>query len=431
MIQTFLKLATIIIVLTSSIYSIGIDKTFTSDGKATDNILSFLGFNTKGYNKSYALVIGISKYNNESDFQELPTKNDPIRMKDYLINQAGFEYVHLLTEDKVTLSRVQKLMSEVFPNKIKGNDRFLFYWSGHGISCKLPTGGYRGYLPLPVTRNSKAYSTMISMNNIKEWDMRLNVKQTLYLLDSCFSGLAGIVAQGSTHRELSIEQLAQSSRQILSAGTGNQSTIASDKLGGSIFTSALLDGLNGGKADRFGNDGIVSISELKLYILSYIKSKKGNWKKIITPQLRDLDVNKGEFFFFTTPSNIKIKKIENTHFISKGTSYNSFDKLKEKAKKYYKYKLGTQLYVGGKLFTIGQIIKGNNSGLNIKYKNKNLILQDELGIIINKITESNDLSILWMKQKFCITKDTYSCSNEYIKIKPFLSRINSRYIVDY
>lgn len=53
-------------------------------------------------------------------------------MAEYLFNEAGFDYVHLLTEENVTKDRVAELMSDEFPDLLDGNDRFFFYWSGHG-----------------------------------------------------------------------------------------------------------------------------------------------------------------------------------------------------------------------------------------------------------------------------------------------------------
>ena len=37
-------------------------------------------------------------------------------MADYLFKEAGFDYVHLLTEEKVTKARVAELMSDKFPD---------------------------------------------------------------------------------------------------------------------------------------------------------------------------------------------------------------------------------------------------------------------------------------------------------------------------
>lgn len=91
------------------------------------------------FSRSYALVIGISSYS--GGFDDLPTADGAKRMADYLFEEADFDHVRLLTEDKVTKDRVAELMSEEFPSLLDANDRFLFYWSGHG-------DGKAGYLPL-------------------------------------------------------------------------------------------------------------------------------------------------------------------------------------------------------------------------------------------------------------------------------------------
>lgn len=43
-----------------------------------------------GYARSYALVVGISEF---ADFRDLPTAQDAIRVKDFLIDEAGFDRV--------------------------------------------------------------------------------------------------------------------------------------------------------------------------------------------------------------------------------------------------------------------------------------------------------------------------------------------------
>jgi tripartite-type tricarboxylate transporter receptor subunit TctC len=258
-------------------------------------IADYVGY--EGYTKSYALIIGISTYDN---YRNLPTRNDPIRFKDYLFDEAGFDYVHLLTEEKATSERIRELMIDEFPRLIDRNDRFLLYWSGHGLTRQV-SGGARGYLPLKSTPQNK-FSKMINMDDLRRWDGLLKAEQTLYLLDSCFSGLAGTSVQ-SDLRRLTIEQLARPSRQIMTAGTAGQQTIAIDQLGGSIFTTAVLDGLRGAAdtTSAFESDGLVSLNELEDYVVKRvaIERRRFGWKASITPQLRDLAVNEGEFFFLT------------------------------------------------------------------------------------------------------------------------------------
>ena len=262
----------------------------------------------RGYQKSYALVVGISAYS--GGYGSLPTQNDPFRVQKFLLNEAGFDYVHVLTDGKVTYARLRKLMEGDFPERVDGNDRFLFYWSGHGTQRLLPNGKQRGYLPL-ASSSPGQFWTMINMEDIQRWDQNIAAEQTLYLVDACFSGLAGAVTQ-SHHRAITIDQLAQPSRHLMVAGTGDEQTIAGDRWGGSIFTDSVLKGLHGDAdaASAFGRDGLVSLNELIDYVKKRVGFEKGRagWTKAITPQLRDLRTNIGEFFFLTGTE--KIDRVE-------------------------------------------------------------------------------------------------------------------------
>jgi formylglycine-generating enzyme required for sulfatase activity len=288
----------------------GIDETYRKpdDEKSWGELLAdFVGY--RGFSKSYALVIGISQFD---DYTSLPTANDPIRMRDFLIDEAGFDHVHILTDDKATKARIDELMVDVLPNMIDENDQFLFYWSGHGEQRTNARGGDVGYLPVAKS-SANRYSTMVSMGDIRRWDDLLRAKQALFLLDACFSGLAGVVSQStSTHRDLQISQLANEAHQLVTAGTGDQKTIAADRWGGSIFTDAVLRAIRG-EADAetsYGRDGVVSFSELISYVKTRvaIEARNAGWDKPITPQPRDLRASTGEFFFVTNER--KVAKLE-------------------------------------------------------------------------------------------------------------------------
>ncbi|MEZ5933594.1 MAG: caspase family protein [Alphaproteobacteria bacterium] len=67
----------------------------------------------------------------EGCYQPLPTADDALRMQDFLLDEAGFDYVHVLTNEKATAERIRELMDDIFPDLITENDRF-FHWSGHG-----------------------------------------------------------------------------------------------------------------------------------------------------------------------------------------------------------------------------------------------------------------------------------------------------------
>ena len=290
--------------------SAGIDKVYRkpAEEKSSGELLAdFVGY--QGFSKSYALVIGISKFN---AYSTLPTEKDPIRMRDFLIDEAGFDYVHVLTDDKATKTRIDELMVDVLPAMMDENDQFLFYWSGHGDQRENALRGYVGYLPLASSLKDR-YSTMISMDDVQRWDALLKPQQVLFLLDACFSGLAGSTPK-SNPRELTIEQLAKPAHHLLTAGTGEEQTIASDRWGGSIFTEAVLRAIRG-EADAetsYDRDGVVSFSEL----IGYVKTRVANeapaagWTESITPQPRDLRTSTGEFFFLTNER--KLAKLKST-----------------------------------------------------------------------------------------------------------------------
>ena len=258
-----------------------------------------------GFAKSYALVIGISKFT--SGYDDLPTGNDAQRMADYLFEEAGFDYVHLLTEEKVTEDRVEELMSETFPALLEENDRFLFYWSGHGDTRDVAYGdGKAGYLALRDTA-SEQWSRMVAMRDVREWNRFLKAKQSLFLLDSCFGGIAGTVTKSRRPEQAKIDQLAQSGHHVMSAGTESETTIAGDRWGGSLFTTAVLDGLRGAAdaaREGFPRDDIISLTELKAYVQDRVlhELQEADWLDPITPQVRDLRKNAGEFFFLSNPS---------------------------------------------------------------------------------------------------------------------------------
>ena len=169
-----------------------------------------------GFSKSYALIIGISAY--PGGYADLPTGDDATRMAKFLFEKAGFDYVHVLTEERATRDRVAELMSEEFPKLLEADDRFLFYWSGHGDTRDIPQGRRKaGYLPFHDTPPGR-WSRMIAMEDIQRWSDFLNARQSLFLLDACFSGLAGL-SQKSTPKEWTIQRLAQRGHHLMSAGT--------------------------------------------------------------------------------------------------------------------------------------------------------------------------------------------------------------------
>lgn len=277
----------------------GADSVFSLDGLAAT-----IGF--QPFRRSIAVVIGVGDYTNGWSRLEAP-HHDAVRMRDFLKGQGAFDIVYTLTDGAATRERIRRLMVEELPNEVGPDDRVLFYFSGHGTQRELFGDRVVGYL---VLQNSakQGYASMIEMGDIERWWLNLAVaRQSLFILDACFSGL-GLQSKGDPLYERTIEDLSKRGHHLITAGTANQQSYASlSKWGGSLFTTALIDGMKG-RADSANadapKDGIVSLKEMWDYVEKRIRAEVPSGD--MTPQSAGFEVTSdGEFFFLADPDALK------------------------------------------------------------------------------------------------------------------------------
>jgi len=256
-------------------------------------------FPVRPFEKSYALIIGIGDYDNGFSKLSVPLP-DAIRVRDFLIEDALFDHVHMLTNGAATKGKIEKLMEEDYPAMLGKNDRFLFYFSGHGTQRTVGKNTV-GYLPLKSS-GTRTYSNMISMSDINEWDALLsNAKHTLFILDCCFGGLADIERKASQEK-IKIDNLGKYAHELITAGTANQISVGDiSKWNGSLFTNAFINGAKGAadfSSAQTEQDGIVSLTELLNFIRNEISIEMVNDRTIrMTPQIKRQEGSEGENFF--------------------------------------------------------------------------------------------------------------------------------------
>lgn len=80
------------------------------------------------FDKSYAVIIGVGKYNS---FPQLDApSSDAIRVRDFLRDEADFDYIVTMTDEKATRENIEKYMENIIPSRIKSNDRFFILLLG-------------------------------------------------------------------------------------------------------------------------------------------------------------------------------------------------------------------------------------------------------------------------------------------------------------
>jgi hypothetical protein len=251
--------------------------------------------------KSYAVVIGISNYigQKEGGYDPLPTSEDAEKMKRFLLDDQGFDYVRVLTDEKATKDKIEQIMTEEIPSLITDSDRFVFYYSGHGDKrVRTDNNKAFGFLPLYDSKRGH-FASMISMDDIARWNGYISARHALFILDACLSGLAGAEGKGSIS-EARLDQLSQPSRYLITAGTSAEETIAGDRWGGSLFTYSLIE-----EVDKLSADSFIGVNALidRIQKRVAIEALNANWNKTLTPQIRDLQGSDGAFFFVTRKSS--------------------------------------------------------------------------------------------------------------------------------
>jgi hypothetical protein len=253
------------------------------------------------YQNSWAVLIAIDNYQYA---KHLPyCVADAEAFRHYLTSLGGFaaDHVFILYNEKATKSEIDTMLGTLLPKKVGPNDRLLIFFSGHGQSVNLPTGGKMGYL-IPVEGNSNnLYGTCLSMSQIKETSKLMPSKHVIYIVDACYSGIIGYETKTTAYADQSLylkKLTSQRAVQIITAGRANETAIMGKQFcgGQSVFTCILHKGLSTRNADLNG-DGIIPASELYAYLSSKVTIASDGHQ---TPKLFNIDGD-GEFVFFTTP----------------------------------------------------------------------------------------------------------------------------------
>ena len=187
--------------------------------------------------------------------------NDALRMKAVLDRQQdgspNFDCKTLLAPQgagnnlvtrPILLERIQHLFKD--PAEVA-----LFHFSGHGTINNLD-----GYL---VTQDAKKYSEGVAMGEVLKLANESKAREIVILLDCCYSGNLGNLPAVDNTKTFLREGIS-----ILTAGRGDQVSIEAG--GGGVFTSLVVDALEGGAANLLG-----AVSAPAIY--AHVEAALGAW----------------------------------------------------------------------------------------------------------------------------------------------------------
>ncbi|MBO3460731.1 caspase family protein [Aetokthonos hydrillicola Thurmond2011] len=288
------------------------------------------------FNRNYAIIIGINKYQN--GIRELETAvPDALKLAEIIQQQhrglkpeyqAQNKYqVQLILNQRATLNNFQRLIQDfkkaqiLFDKKnvtVTEDDRIFFYFAGHGIAKDAldSQDGPVGYL-IPQDAKLDDDSTYLPMQDLHDALNALPCRHMLVILDCCFAGAfrwtsvqRDIEPKLKVYKERYDRFISDRAWQVITSAADDQKALDSLGYRGKVidqneihspFATALFDALRGGRSQKsadLNQDTIITATELYLYLRDKVEVLTENLFKPQTPGLYPLKKHeKGEFIF--------------------------------------------------------------------------------------------------------------------------------------
>ncbi|MBV9154964.1 MAG: tetratricopeptide repeat protein [Acidobacteriaceae bacterium] len=224
--------------------------------------------------RSYALVIGISRYKNLPERSQLKfSDRDADAIYTALISKEGGEFpaenVHVLKDGDATLANVKDQLENWLPSVSKDDDRVLIYFAGHGFL----NGGQSYLAPSDIDPNNIA-NTAYPMSRLGDViGNKIHAKWKVLLADACHSGAITPEADRAQVNQSLLDL--NKSLFVVTASRDREQSFEGPGWGGGhgIFTYYAVKAIQG-EADTSG-DGVVTAQELGDYVYTNVAQASG------------------------------------------------------------------------------------------------------------------------------------------------------------
>lgn len=244
------------------------------------------------YERSYALVIGVSDYTH--GWPRLSGVEKDIEDVARALERHGFLVTKVRNPDSARLDKEFKTFISAYGRGVE--NRLLFYFAGHGHTVKQSYGEDMGYIvpadaPSPARDRNGFLDKALNMRQIERYAEDIQAKHALFLFDSCFSG--ALFARSRAVPDAIRYKTSLPVRQFITSGSADEQV--PDQ---SIFRSQFVEALDG-EAD-LNRDGYVTGAELGLFLQDKVINYSRNTQHPQYGKIRNPNLDKGDFVFALT-----------------------------------------------------------------------------------------------------------------------------------
>ena len=270
------------------------------------------------FERNLAFIIGINNYQN--GISPLKTAvNDAKKLVEILRQKHDYK-VWVCLDEVATLTNLNQLLEKTLPAQVDEDDRLLFYFAGHGVALNGDDGP-AGYL-IPQDAKQGDTNSYLPMTKLHDALSQLHCRHFLGILDCCFAGAFRwsstrdlLTTPEVIHKERYDRFITDAAWQIITSSASDQKALDNfnlDTQRGQIgnhspFAAALLEALEGAadiypppKPGKSGGDGVITATELYLYLRDRVEIPTEKYRLRQTPGIWCLNKHdKGEYIFLS------------------------------------------------------------------------------------------------------------------------------------
>jgi len=211
-----------------------------------------------------AVVVGVDDYRHSSGFRKLDYAAKDADSIAQALEGGDFKYKVV---KKLNTEAIRTELREAFTDAsamLSGKGTLLFFFAGHGAQQDG-----KQYLALYETGADELNNSGLYLSEVRDLMNASHAARKILMIDACRNDPGTRATRGADEGLRRFGRLEESQGlRILNATAANQVSYEDPKLGHGVFTSKVLEGLDGKAADRFG---LVTFNGLAEYVTGAVR----------------------------------------------------------------------------------------------------------------------------------------------------------------